>query len=79
MQLKEIIIICELHLLVNFVLICLGLSSFYSELMKGIGASGRLWQLIDRDPTIPLSGEMFITNLQIIDFALNDMLYYCVS
>ena len=35
-----------------------GLSSFYSELMKGIGASGRLWQLIDRTPTIPLSGEL---------------------
>jgi len=35
-----------------------GLSSFYSELMKGIGASGRLWQLIDRSPTIPLSGGL---------------------
>ncbi|KAL9952922.1 hypothetical protein ACROYT_G040252 [Oculina patagonica] len=35
-----------------------GLSSFYSELMKGIGASGRLWQLIDRNPTIPLSGGL---------------------
>lgn len=35
-----------------------GLSSFYSELMKGIGASGRLWQLIDRTPTIPLSGGL---------------------
>jgi len=35
-----------------------GLSSFYSELMKGIGASGRLWQLIDRNPTIPLTGGL---------------------
>ncbi|KAK3710549.1 hypothetical protein QZH41_009372, partial [Actinostola sp. cb2023] len=33
-----------------------GMSSFYSELMKGIGASGRLWQLIDRQPAISLSG-----------------------
>lgn len=35
-----------------------GLSSFYSELMKGIGASGRLWELIDRNPTIPLTGGL---------------------
>lgn len=35
-----------------------GLSSFYSELMKGIGASARLWQLIDRNPTIPLTGGL---------------------
>ncbi|XP_065833607.1 ATP-binding cassette sub-family B member 10, mitochondrial-like isoform X2 [Oscarella lobularis] len=34
-----------------------GLSSFYTELMKGLGASTRLWQLIDRVPTIPLQDE----------------------
>ena len=45
-----------------------GLSSFYSELMKGIGASGRLWQLIDRTPTIPLSGELTS------DLCLSDLL-----
>ncbi|KAG8239248.1 hypothetical protein J437_LFUL010638, partial [Ladona fulva] len=33
-----------------------GLSSFYSEAMRGLGASTRLWQLIDRHPEIPLSG-----------------------
>ncbi|CAL8111742.1 unnamed protein product [Orchesella dallaii] len=33
-----------------------GLSSFYSEMMKGLGASTRLWELIDRTPTIPLRG-----------------------
>lgn len=32
-----------------------GLSSFYSDLMKGLGASTRLWELMDRQPTIPLS------------------------
>ncbi|PIK61530.1 ATP-binding cassette sub-family B member 10, mitochondrial [Apostichopus japonicus] len=32
-----------------------GLSSFYAELMGGIGASTRLWQLLDREPSIPLS------------------------
>lgn len=32
-----------------------GLSSFYTELMRGIGASSRLWNLIDRQPVIPLA------------------------
>ena len=29
-----------------------GLSSFYSELMKGVGAASRLFELQDRQPTI---------------------------
>ena len=32
------------------------MSSFYSELMKGVGASTRLWQIIDRQPKIPIDG-----------------------
>ncbi|KAF7253604.1 ATP-binding cassette sub-family B member 10, mitochondrial [Varanus komodoensis] len=32
-----------------------GLSSFYSELMKGLGAGGRLWELIDRKPELPFN------------------------
>ncbi|KAM4771659.1 ATP-binding cassette sub-family B member 10, mitochondrial isoform 1-T1 [Rhinophrynus dorsalis] len=32
-----------------------GLSSFYSELMKGFGAGGRLWELLDRKPVMPFS------------------------
>ena len=31
-----------------------GLSSFYTELMRGIGASTRSWEIIDRRPQIPL-------------------------
>lgn len=34
-----------------------GLSSFYSELMKGIGASTRIWEIIDRHPTIPFISD----------------------
>ena len=34
----------------------LGLSTFYSELMKGVGASARIWQLADREPDIPITG-----------------------
>lgn len=33
-----------------------GLSSFYSELNKSIGAASRLWDLIDRQPLIPNTG-----------------------
>uniref|UniRef100_A0A3B3BT98 ATP-binding cassette, sub-family B (MDR/TAP), member 10 n=1 Tax=Oryzias melastigma TaxID=30732 RepID=A0A3B3BT98_ORYME len=31
-----------------------GLSSFYSELMKGFGAGSRLWELLERKPEFPL-------------------------
>lgn len=34
-----------------------GLSTFYSELMRGLGASTRLWELLDRQPLIPFSGK----------------------
>lgn len=36
---------------------CVGLSSFYSELMKGFGAGTRLWELLDRKPEFPLDGQ----------------------
>ncbi|XP_043820321.1 ATP-binding cassette sub-family B member 10, mitochondrial [Dromiciops gliroides] len=32
-----------------------GLSSFYSELMKGLGAGGRLWELLERKPMLPFN------------------------
>lgn len=31
-----------------------GLSSFYTELMRGIGASSRTWEIIDLKPNIPI-------------------------
>ncbi|KAK4887002.1 hypothetical protein RN001_003273 [Aquatica leii] len=33
-----------------------GLSSFYSDLNKSIGAASRLWELLDRNPLIPIEG-----------------------
>ncbi|KAF8764683.1 hypothetical protein HNY73_022736 [Argiope bruennichi] len=33
-----------------------GMSTFYSELMRGLGASTRLWELIDRKPLISFEG-----------------------
>lgn len=38
-----------------------GLSSFYSEMNRGLGASTRLWELVDRVPTIPVSGGLVPT------------------
>lgn len=39
-----------------------GLSGFYSELMKGVGAASRLFELQDREPTIsPTKGEPVTT------------------
>jgi putative ABC transport system ATP-binding protein len=39
-----------------------GLSSFYSELMKGVGAASRLFELQDREPKIsPTKGEKVIS------------------
>uniref|UniRef100_A0A452HCY5 ATP-binding cassette sub-family B member 10, mitochondrial n=1 Tax=Gopherus agassizii TaxID=38772 RepID=A0A452HCY5_9SAUR len=35
-----------------------GLSSFYTELMKGLGAGGRLWELIERKPELPFNGAL---------------------
>ncbi|XP_059213250.1 ATP-binding cassette sub-family B member 10, mitochondrial [Centropristis striata] len=32
-----------------------GLSTFYTELMKGFGAGARLWELLDRKPEFPLN------------------------
>uniref|UniRef100_A0A671UFZ5 ATP-binding cassette sub-family B member 10, mitochondrial n=1 Tax=Sparus aurata TaxID=8175 RepID=A0A671UFZ5_SPAAU len=37
-----------------------GLSSFYSELMKGFGAGTRLWELLDRKPEFPLNGQIIL-------------------
>ena len=54
----------------------LGLSSFYSELMKGIGASSRLWQLIDRNPTIPLTGMVSdMVSMQIM--VMSNLGFHC--
>ncbi|XP_012547622.2 ATP-binding cassette sub-family B member 10, mitochondrial [Bombyx mori] len=35
-----------------------GLSSFYTELNKGMGAATRLWEIIDREPKIPVTGGL---------------------
>jgi len=47
-----------------------GVSSFYSELMKGVGAASRLFELQDRKPTIPATvGTKVISAQGIIKFS----------
>ncbi|XP_069463532.1 ATP-binding cassette sub-family B member 10, mitochondrial isoform X2 [Ambystoma mexicanum] len=38
-----------------------GMSSFYSELMKGLGAGSRLWQLLDRKPVMPFNEGIILS------------------
>lgn len=46
-----------------------GLSAFYSELMKGVGAATRLFELQDRNPTIsPTKGDMVKSARGLIEF-----------
>ncbi|XP_029944863.1 ATP-binding cassette sub-family B member 10, mitochondrial [Salarias fasciatus] len=42
-----------------------GLSSFYSELMKGFGAGSRLWELLDRKPEFSLDEGQVIAQDQL--------------
>lgn len=35
-----------------------GLSSFYTELNKSVGAAQRIWEIMDRTPAIPVSGKV---------------------
>ncbi|XP_036951951.1 ATP-binding cassette sub-family B member 10, mitochondrial [Acanthopagrus latus] len=42
-----------------------GLSSFYSELMKGFGAGTRLWELLDRKPEFPLNEGLVLPTDQL--------------
>lgn len=35
-----------------------GLSNFYTELNKGIGSATRIWEIIDREPMIPIEGGL---------------------
>uniref|UniRef100_A0A8D0CT88 ATP binding cassette subfamily B member 10 n=1 Tax=Sander lucioperca TaxID=283035 RepID=A0A8D0CT88_SANLU len=42
-----------------------GLSSFYSELMKGFGAGARIWELLDRKPEFPLNEGLMLPSDQL--------------
>lgn len=42
-----------------------GLSTFYSDINKGLGASSRIWEIIDRKPSIPISGNFLNLNYKL--------------
>lgn len=48
---------CNFSLYEYSVFVPVGLSSFYSELMKGFGAGARLWELLDRKPEFSQNGK----------------------
>jgi len=50
-----------------------GMSTFYADFMKGIGASGRLWELVDRAPGVPLLGGIKPTIRPRGDIAFNNV------
>ncbi|EER37355.1 ABC multidrug transporter [Histoplasma capsulatum H143] len=53
-----------------------GLSSFYSELMKGVGAASRLFELQDRNPTVsPTKGDKVLSARGSIRFRDLDFSY----
>ncbi|TRY86044.1 hypothetical protein DNTS_001924 [Danionella cerebrum] len=42
-----------------------GFTSFYSELMKGLGAGSRLWELMDRKPEFPLNEGLVLPSSEL--------------
>ncbi|ESO96389.1 hypothetical protein LOTGIDRAFT_214550 [Lottia gigantea] len=36
------------------------MTSFYTEIMRGLGASSRLWELSERNPLIPIAGNIYL-------------------
>lgn len=38
-----------------------GLSTFYTELNKGVGAAARIWEIFDRKYAIPIEGGLIPT------------------
>lgn len=53
-----------------------GLSTFYTELMRGLGASSRLWELTDRRPLIPLADGLVPSKEVIGDILFRDVNFH---
>jgi ATP-binding cassette subfamily B (MDR/TAP) protein 10 len=50
-----------------------GVSTFYAEMMKALGASTRLWEIIDRQPTIPVDQGLIPTKHLIGNIMFNQV------
>ena len=56
-----------------------GLSSFYSELMKGVGASSRIFELLDREPKIKTTGDQISQSVSFLTSQLENLLRMLVD
>lgn len=62
-----------------------GLTKFYTELNKGVGAASRIWEIFDRELTIPVDSGLIPTkpmkglSYRIIHFRLNSMENFFVA
>ncbi|XP_069117773.1 ATP-binding cassette sub-family B member 10, mitochondrial-like [Argopecten irradians] len=52
-----------------------GMTTFYSEMMRALGASSRLWFLMDRAPTIPVSGGIVPTSEVVGNLSFNNITF----
>lgn len=50
-----------------------GLSNFYTELNKGIGSATRVWQILDRQPLIPIEGGIIPSTYPIGNISFKDV------
>lgn len=50
-----------------------GLSNFYTELNKGIGSATRVWEILDRNPSIPTHGGLIPSTKPIGDISFNNI------
>lgn len=44
--------------------------------MKGLGAGGRLWELIERKPQLPFDGGFLVCYCLKVDYSLTDQQYF---
>lgn len=62
-----------------------GLTKFYTELNKGVGAAARIWEIFDRQLTIPVDSGLIPTepmkglSYRFIHFQSNSMKYFFVA
>ncbi|GAB1603933.1 ATP-binding cassette sub-family B member 10, mitochondrial-like [Argonauta hians] len=56
-----------------------GITTFYSELMRGIGASTRVWEFLDRQPNIEHSGGVVPSKKAAGKIQFNDVIFHYPS
>lgn len=52
-----------------------GLSNFYTELNKGVGSASRVWEILDRVPSIPIEGGTIPSIHPLGKISFNDVFF----